>query len=113
MSFCDKGQINSSDDSAFLVEKEGKLALEESHIYHYQIQGQLFCTNSKYCYLVVFTLKEVKFISAKRDDIFIIAMIENLNQFYKQYFRKAVLERFFSNFFLLKLWYLNIEKLYF
>jgi hypothetical protein len=79
----------------FLVEKEEKLGLEESHVYHYQIQGQLFCTNSKYCYLVVCTLKDVKFISVKRGDIFINAMIEKLEQFYKQYFRKAVLERFF------------------
>ena len=93
--FVIKDRLISPTTVPFLVEKEGKLALEESHIYHYQIQGQLFCTNSKYCDLVVYTLKDVKFISVKRDDIFINAMIEKLEQFYKQYFRKAVLERFF------------------
>lgn len=68
--------------------------LNESHNYYYQVQGQMFCTHLKTCHFVVFTLQEVQYIHIKRDDIFIQYMVEKLEDFYKTYFRKAILQTF-------------------
>ncbi|CAC5390637.1 unnamed protein product [Mytilus coruscus] len=78
----------------FLLYNDGKLMLNESHNYYYQVQGQMFCTNLKNCHFVVFTLQEVQYIHIKRDDIFIQNMVEKLEDFIK-----LISERlFFKNF---------------
>ena len=90
-----KDKVISPKTVPFLVEREGQLALNESHNYFYQIQGQLFCTNRNSCDLIVYTFKDVKYISVKRNDTFIGEMLEKLEKFYIEYFRKAVLDKFF------------------
>lgn len=78
----------------FLSYKDGKLVLNESHNYYYQVQGQMFCTNLTNCHFVVYTLKDIQYIQIGRDDNFIQSMVEKLELFYKTYFRKAVLQKY-------------------
>ncbi|CAC5388039.1 unnamed protein product [Mytilus coruscus] len=92
--FVAKDKMISPKTIPFLLYNDGKLMLNESHNYYYQVQGQMFCTNLKNCHFVVFTLQEVQYIHIKRDDIFIQNMVEKLEDFYKTYFRKAILQKF-------------------
>lgn len=92
--FVAKDKMISPKTIPFLLYNDGKLMLNESHNYYYQVQGQMFCTNLKTCHFVVFTLQEVQYIHIKRDDIFIQYMVEKLEDFYKTYFRNAILQKF-------------------
>jgi len=68
----------------FLVKDgEGVVSLKKTHIYYYQIQGQLHITRRAYCDLVVFTTKDlfIQRIEYKKsfwDDI----MFPKLHKFY-------------------------------
>ncbi|CAC5413887.1 unnamed protein product [Mytilus coruscus] len=86
--FVAKDKMISPKTIPFLLYNDGKLMLNESHNYYYQVQGQMFCTNLKNCHFVVFTLQEVQYIHIKRDDIFIQNMVEKLEDFYKTYFER-------------------------
>ncbi|CAC5413912.1 unnamed protein product [Mytilus coruscus] len=92
--FVAKDKMISPKTIPFLLYNDGKLMLNESHNYYYQVHGQMFCTNLKTCHFVVFTLQEVQYIHIKRDDIFIQNLVEKLEDFYKTYFRKAILQKF-------------------
>ena len=70
-----------------------ELTLDESHDYFYQVQGQLFCTQREICKFTVFTFKDIKTITIKRDENFITTMIEKLTDFYENYFRKELLKQ--------------------
>lgn len=72
----------------------GKLELNKTHDYYYQIQGQLFCANRQLCHLVVFTFKDLVVIEVPRDDEFIMMMIAGLIKFYENHFKKVILDKF-------------------
>ena len=85
----------------YLYENNKKLTLQESHPYHYQIQGALFCTGKKWCDLIVWTKKDMKIVKVAVDDTFVSDMRMKLSDFFKDHFRKAVLSKYF---------YMNTEK---
>ena len=70
------------------------MTLCHDHQYYYQVQGQLMCTNHSRCLFIVFTLVDFKIIEIARDDQFITSMVKNLESFYKQYFRSALISKF-------------------
>lgn len=47
--------VNSGGSNLFLERREGRLALKHSHVYWYQVQGQLLITNAQFCDFVTFT----------------------------------------------------------
>ena len=70
------------------------IVLDENHAYYYQIQGQLYCAEREYCDLVIYTFKDIKVIRVARDNTFIGCMIEKLTEFYNNYFKNIVVDRF-------------------
>lgn len=79
----------------FLYSANESLELDKSHDYYYQIQGQLFCTEKTSCILVVYTFKDLKIIDVSADKEFICSMLEKLESFFDQHFKKAVLNKFY------------------
>ena len=79
----------------YLKPVENGIILDPTHNYHYQVQGQLFCTGAKFCDFVVFTLVDFKCIRIERDDDFISRTLEKLDRFHNKYFKDAVLKRYF------------------
>ena len=79
----------------YLDENTGLFALDKSHNYYFQIQGQLFITRKKVCLLIVYTFKDMAVIQISRDDAFIDTMNANLELFFNDYFKPALLEKFF------------------
>lgn len=79
------------------------LMLDHNHQYFYQIQGQMFCSGRRQCYLVVYTLKDMKVVEVKYDQAFVHQMVEKLKSFYEEYFRNAVINthffKFYNNFY--------------
>lgn len=41
----------------FMEIQSNNLILKKTHIYYYQVQGQLHITNRQFCYFIVWTLK--------------------------------------------------------
>lgn len=71
------------------------LALKKDHIYFYQIQGQLQCTGREICHLLVFTLKDKKIVTVRKDEAFIKEMAIKLKSFYDLHFRDMFIEHVF------------------
>ncbi len=71
------------------------LMLDKKHDYFYQIQGQLFVTEKKLCHFVVFTLTDIKVITIARDEAFINSMVFKLTDFFNQFFKLAILNKYF------------------
>ena len=79
----------------YLYVDQDKLQLDQKHDYFYQIQGQLLCSQRRKCYLVVYTMVDMKILEIQRDDHFINAMVLKLDAFFNNYFRGAFLRRYF------------------
>ena len=79
----------------YLDEHTGLFALDNTHDYYYQIQGQLFVTKKNVCILLVYTFKDMCVIKVNRDDAFIDAMNAKLELFFNDHFKAALLQKFF------------------
>lgn len=79
----------------YLHEKDDRLYLNKNHDYYYQVQGQMLCTGKERCHFVVYTFEDTVFIEIQRDDVFIKEMLGNINNFFVNYFKKALLDVFF------------------
>lgn len=73
--------------------RNGEYHLKKNHPYYYQIQGQLFYTNRKYCNMIIYTFVNTKVVYVYWDEPFILDMINKLNTFYENHFKKAILEK--------------------
>ena len=79
------------------------LILKKSHAYCYQVQGQLLCSDRDVCHFLVFTFKDQKLITIRRDEDFIAQMKSKLITFYKEVFRAVYLDKeFFKNYYSFK-----------
>ena len=78
----------------YLYLKDGKLSLRENHDYYYQVQGQLYCTGRKLCHFVVYTLSDMKMLEIPRNEPFIQAMVDKLLNFYKEYFKQVIIDKY-------------------
>ena len=76
-------------------DSSGSYYLEQTHDYYYQVQGQLYCTRGKKCDFLVYTITEMKFFPIERNNQFINKMVETLERFFQDYFKPALLEKFF------------------
>ena len=56
--------------------------------------GNLMCTGRQWCDLIVWTFKGYTVIRIPKDDQFITEMKLNLADFYANYFKRAVLDKF-------------------
>lgn len=78
----------------YLKETSGNLTLSTKHPYYYQIQGQLFCAERKYCDLIIYTLTDSLYTRIYRDVDFISSMVDKLETFNTNHFRAAVLKKY-------------------
>lgn len=78
----------------YLYECNGSLHLKKKHQYYRQIQGQLFCTNRKFCNLVVYTFIDMKVIYIERDEEFINEMVLNLTSFYNECLQPSIYNKY-------------------
>lgn len=78
----------------YLYECDGELKLKKKHNYYTQIQGQLFCTNRKYCKLVIYTFVDMVEIGIERDEDFIEEMILKLKSFYEEYLMPDIFNKY-------------------
>jgi putative phage-type endonuclease len=74
--------------------------LDMNHNYYYQIQGQLLCTGAQTCTLIICTadnlkVKDIKYFDIQRNDTFILKMVSQLEDFFNNHFREALLEKHF------------------
>jgi hypothetical protein len=75
----------------FLEESSGKIYLKSSHKYYDQIQGQLFISNRKLCYFVVYTFCDILIMKiAYNDEYCRFSLLPKLEMFYKKHFRPYV-----------------------
>lgn len=80
----------------YLLENEdGTYGLNNRHDYYYQVQGQMLCTGRELCHFVIYTSQDMQVIEIQRDDVFIQEMVNTLRNFYDNYFREALLAKFF------------------
>lgn len=93
--YTSKNEKISEESVSFLKSANESLELDKSHDYYYQIQGQLFCTERTNCILVVYTFKDLKIIDVPRDQELICTMLEKLESFFDQHFKKAMLNKFY------------------
>ncbi|XP_064632038.1 uncharacterized protein LOC135490655 [Lineus longissimus] len=77
----------------YLQQGEKGLELKPTHIYHYQVQGQLMCSQRTLCYFCVYTLKDFKVIEIERNDIFIGAMVDILSKFFNDFLYPRLVEK--------------------
>ncbi|KAL7301574.1 hypothetical protein TKK_0005590 [Trichogramma kaykai] len=89
--FC---EINAENLPYLQTNCDGELELKENHPYFYQIQGQLWATNRNFCDMIIYTFKDLKRISVKRNDIFINDMLIKLDEFYEKYLKPAIIEKY-------------------
>lgn len=83
--------INNITVPYLVMDNNDMLRLKDNHDYYFQVQGQLLCTDRKYCDFVVFTQVDMKTIHIERDDFFIANMVTKLTEFYDNHFVKALL----------------------
>jgi hypothetical protein len=81
----------------FLERSPTGYQLKKQHNYYYQIQGQLYCANRKFCKLIVYTFKGLEIVDVEFDDNFVKSMTEALLQFYENHFKDAVLNKHLYN----------------
>ena len=80
-----------SKNSFCLKISNGVFLLKQDHVYWHQVQGQLFLTNRKICYFVVWTTKEAVCIHIYRDE----SWMDNLKRpkdFYSQHIFPKIVE---------------------
>lgn len=89
-----KRKVITTENVPYLVRNnEGKLQLDRSHQYYYQVQGQLMCTGRDKCFFFVWTPDDSVTELIERDDRFIQCMELKLLQFYCEYFMDALLNK--------------------
>ena len=73
---------------------DGALYPDLQHSYCYQLQGQLYCSNRRLCYFVVYSRKSMRVITVEYNQQFVDNMITQLQDFYSNFFKVAMIERF-------------------
>lgn len=79
----------------YLIKKQDGVVLDKTHNYYYQIQGQLFCSGRMKCCLIIYTFKDIMYLTIERDEIFISNMILALKEFFEKFFKPVLLDRLF------------------
>lgn len=72
----------------------GRLVLHQDHEYYTQIQTQLFAAEKKYANLVLYTENDFKVIDVPRNDEIIGKIVDQVTDFYNNYFRPLILEHY-------------------
>lgn len=86
-------------DYLYICDEEKTMKLKKSHNYYSQIQGQMFCAEKKRCLFIIYTLVDVLILPIDRDEEFINKMVRSLSDFYNNYFKTELLEKFiFKNY---------------
>lgn len=78
----------------YLGEEDGLYHLYRSHMYFFQIQGQMFCTGRTVCHLMIWSFKDSVIITVERDHDFIANMVSKLSQFYHEYFKQVLVDKY-------------------
>ena len=71
--------------NAYLKDMDGKIYLDKSHNYYYQMQGCLFVCNMDWCDFVVRTEKDIFIERVVRNNEFIGMMLARLAEFYTRF----------------------------
>ncbi|XP_047039840.1 uncharacterized protein LOC124644478 [Helicoverpa zea] len=92
--YASRSQNITSTSVPYLYEIDGILNLKKNSPYYYQIQGQLYCTNRKYCNLVIYTYIDLKVVYVYRDEQFIKEMLLKLDNFFENYYKGELLNKY-------------------
>jgi len=92
--FAAKDKFISPATVPYLKKVGDDLQLDTKHVYYYQIQGQLLCSDRDLCYFCVYTHKDMRVVKIQKDRSFIAEMLPHLQQFWTDYFQPAVLRRY-------------------
>lgn len=76
-----------NDHSYIIFKKDNNILINKNHIYWDQIQGQLYLTNHKYCYLVIWTPEQSIISEVEKDN----EWIENLDILEHFFIQKYIL----------------------
>ena len=79
--------------------ERGEITLNENHNYFHQIQGNLYLTNRKKCYLCIWTIKEIICIEVDRDPLWAQNIILLENFYFNKYLPKLLEKSFFLSFY--------------
>ena len=80
--------------SFIYIHPEEGVKLKEDNNYYFQVQGQLLCRGRNYCYFVIYTSIDCLILLIRRDDAFIHDIIQKLNTFFNNYFKKYLLNKY-------------------
>ncbi|KAL4709806.1 hypothetical protein ACJJTC_001260 [Scirpophaga incertulas] len=92
--YASRNQLINECTVPYLCKINGELSLKQTCIYYYQIQGQLFVTEKKFCNLIIYTFKDIKVIFINRNEEFINNMVQVLVNFYNNYYKEAILNKY-------------------
>ena len=69
----------------YLISKDGKVVLKESHMYFAQIQGQLAITKTHWCHFYVYSQAGYHLETIQFDESYLSRLEANLSWFYNNY----------------------------
>ena len=83
--------VNTSPNFCLEKTEGGQYALKKKHVYWHQIQGEMFFSHRKFCYFIIWTMKDVVVIKIARDETW-SENIPKLVQFYFYHLFPKVVE---------------------
>ena len=94
----DKGLVEKSKDSRFFLKAgtDGKIALDTSHAYYYQVQAQLKFCDAKYCDFVVWRERELFIQRIYPDSAFVASALVKCELFVKVAILPELLGKWYS-----------------
>lgn len=80
----------------YVVKNDGKPTLIKTHQYYYQVQMEMFCTETNYCYFCVWSKSELIIINISRDYDFIVENLTRAEDFFLNVILPELIGKFFS-----------------
>lgn len=93
MSIEDFSKLNGS----FLLQSDDGFNLDRNHDYFFQVQLQMFCSETSYCDFVVWSKKSIFIERIYRDDDFLKFNLEKASIFYKKVIVPELLSRYYTD----------------
>ena len=75
---------------------DGTFMLRESHRYYYQVQLEMYCTDTKYCDFFVWTPAEFVCMRIEKNETFLRHLVEKCTRYWKEVMLKELLQRYFE-----------------
>lgn len=95
----EKSLLQEIDEGNFYVvrDTDGTFMLRESHQYYYQVQLEMYCTDTRYCDFFVWTPAEFVCIRIEKNETFLRHLVETCTRYWKEVVLKELLQRNFEH----------------